>query len=73
MIYSPFTKFRESNCKCLVLIRRFVFTLSALYNIDFVIINIKIEDRSQICILKSDLIVSQGKKKIFLLLQRVIF
>ena len=52
MFNSPYPNFvnvrTEGNCKCSILICRMEFTLSALYNIDFIIINLKIDDRTQI-------------------------
>jgi len=47
MINTPYPNFvnvrSESNCKCSVLIRGTEFELFALYNIDFIIINLKVD------------------------------
>jgi hypothetical protein len=46
MFNSPYTTFvnvrSEGNCKCSVLIRHTEFTLSAIYNTDMIIINLKV-------------------------------
>jgi hypothetical protein len=39
----------ESNCKCSVLIHRTEFPLSALYNTDFIVINLKVGIGVMLC------------------------
>ena len=50
---SPYPNFvnvsTEVNCKCSVLIRRMKFALSALYNTDFIIINLKADMGVTLC------------------------